>query len=112
MTIVDEAEWLGIVDDDEFGVEREAMKVALLVFAEDFEVARLRMIGRAMKGVVKSLGDGEEVFTAGNDVPAKGQSEIFGERNDAIQYFGNATADGSGVNHFDVAAEQRTSQDA
>ena len=41
--IIDKAKRLGVMDNDEFGIEREAMKVALLVFAEDFEVAELRI---------------------------------------------------------------------
>lgn len=65
-----------------------------------------------MKCVVEGLGDREEILAPGNDVPAEGQSEILGERNDAIEYFGNASADGSGIHHFDGAAEQRTGEDA
>ena len=33
-------------------------------------------------------------------------------RNDAIEYFGNAAANDSGIHHFDALPEQRTSQDA
>ncbi len=72
--ILDEAKRLGIVDDHKFGIEGKAMEIALLVFAENFEVARLRMIGRAMEGVVEGLGDREEVFATSDNIPAKRQA--------------------------------------
>ena len=65
-----------------------------------------------MQRVVEGLGDREEVLASGNDVPAKGQPQIVGERNDAIEYFGNAAADGSGIHHLHTAAGQGTRQDA
>jgi hypothetical protein len=71
--IVDEAKRLGVMDDNEFGIKREAVKIALLVFAKDFEVARSRMIGGSVKCVVEGLGDREEILAPGNDVPAEGQ---------------------------------------
>jgi hypothetical protein len=110
--IIDKTKRLGVMDNDEFGIEREAMKVALLVFAEDFKVAGLRVVRRAMKGVVEGLGDRVEILAADNDVPAEGQAQILGQRNDAIENFGNAAAEGSGIHHFDAAPKQRTSQDA
>jgi hypothetical protein len=98
------------VDDYEFGIEREAVQITLLVFAKDFEVARLRMIRRAMKGIVEGLGDREEIFASGNDIPMEGKVQIFRERNEPIEDFGNAATNGSGIHHLDAASLQRTSQ--
>ena len=110
--IGDQARRLRIVDDHEFGVERKAPGVFFVVGAEDFEVARLRMIGSAVQGVVESLGDFEEIFAAGHDFPANVDAELFRQRNEAIQDFGDTSADGSGIDHHHRAPGERLGQRA
>src|SRR5579863_4585855 len=105
--IGDQAGRLRVVDDHVFGVERKAPGIFFVIGAEDFKMARLRMIGSAMQSIVESLGNFEEIFSASHNFPTNVDSKLLRDRNKGIQDFGDPSANGGGIDHDHRAPDKR-----
>jgi hypothetical protein len=60
-----------------------------------------------VKRVVNGFGDGEEGFAAFENFPLDVQAKFLEQRDEAIENFRHAAADGRGIDHFDALAQDK-----
>src|SRR5580658_7954088 len=91
---------LGIVNDDEILVELHALPVLLVVGKKYLTRGLRQLIRTAVQRVMESFRDLKEIVSSRDDIPVGGNLELPEQRDKAIQHFGDASADGSRIDHL------------
>ena len=89
---------LRVVDDHEFGIQRQLLAIHLVVGEKNIEVSLTGMVRRAMQCVVKCLGYFKKILAAAHHFPFDVQVQFFRQRDQASEDFRYAAANALHVN--------------
>ena len=90
----DQAGGLRIMDHEQVFSKLHALAVLLIVRHEDVSDLLGQVVVAAVQRVMEALGDLIEVIAAGDDVPARGNFQLIHERDQAVENFSHAAANG------------------
>src|ERR1700674_2641712 len=92
------------MNDCKFTIKFKPLPVHFVRRQEQIEAFFSSLVGLAMQGVMKRLGDFEEILAARDDVPTRAKSELLDQGNQAIQDLRHSAAHGRRIDHLDRAA--------
>src|SRR5882762_5409483 len=92
------------MNDREFAIKLKPLPVHFVGRQKQIEILFPRLVGPAVKSIMKRLRDFEKILAAGDDVPTRTKSEFLDQRNQAIQDLRHSAPHRRRIDHLDRAS--------